>query len=428
MEPAAHEHRRRLASNIISLYVLQGLNYLIPLIVLPYLVRTLGMEEYGLVAFSQAFAQYFAVFTDYGFNFSATRSIAQSREDSRAIRNTVLQVFLLKIALMLIGLILLAIIAVLVPRIRQNLWYFLLAFIAVVGNVLFPLWYFQGIERMQYISTYTATAKIISTIFLFILVRGPDDGLWAIGILSTGTLIAGIMGAVTVLYEVGLGFELPSWQSLRETLAEGWHVFIATASISLYTNTNVFLVGLLAGNTQAGYFSAADKLIRAMSGALGPITQAIYPRISALAAESRTMALSLASKSLYWMSASSLLLSFAVFALAKFITTILFGANGAAIVPVIHWIAAIPFFIAVSSVLGIQTMLTFGLDRQFGRILLFSGLFNIAAGVPLIHFIGAQGAGISVLLTEALVTISMAIVLWKNNICILSPGALQSEY
>ncbi len=72
---------RRLLDNIVSLYLLQGLNYLIPLAVLPYLVRVLGMEAYGLVAVAQSFAQYFNILTDYGFNFSATRSIAQSKHE-----------------------------------------------------------------------------------------------------------------------------------------------------------------------------------------------------------------------------------------------------------------------------------------------------------------------------------------------------------
>lgn len=410
------QQKNQLASNIVSLYVLQGLNYVIPLIVLPYLVRHLGMEEYGLVAFSQAFAQYFVIFTDYGFNFSATRSIAQNREDVRAIRSTVLEVFLIKTVILVAGLILLAIMALALPQMRHDVPYFLLAFIGVLGNVLFPQWYFQGIERMQYISVYTGIAKVVSTAFLFLLVHGPNDGLWAVAILSSGPLIAGIMGVWTALREIGFQFERPARQSLHATLADGWHVFVGTASVCLYTNTNVFMVGLLAGNTQAGYFSAAEKLIRGMAGTLGPITQALYPRISALAASSRDAALSLVSKSLLWVSGASIVFSIGIFFLAKFITTLLFGASGAGSYPVIRSIAALPFLIAVNNVLGIQTMLTFGLDRQFSWILLLSGLFNVAAGIVLIHSLGAQGAGISVFLTEAIISVAMLVVLWRNGI------------
>ena len=72
---------RRLAKNILWLYALQGVNYLVPILLLPYLVRVLGVGQYGLVAFSQAIAQYFIIATDYGFNFSATKQIALHRDD-----------------------------------------------------------------------------------------------------------------------------------------------------------------------------------------------------------------------------------------------------------------------------------------------------------------------------------------------------------
>jgi polysaccharide transporter, PST family len=427
MTQAQEEPKSRLLDNIVSLYLLQGMNYLIPIAVLPYLVRVLGMETYGLVAFSQSFAQYFVILTDYGFNLSATRFIAQHRDEPHAVRNMFCQIFLLKTGLMLIGLALLIAITIASPRLRHDMAYFLLAFLAVAGNVLFPQWFFQGIEKMRYISLLTGIAKIISAALLFVFVHGPADGLRAVGILSSGMVIAGVLGTGIALRSIGLEFQWPSWQSLRITLAEGWHLFVATASISLYTNTNVFLVGLLAGNVQAGYFSAAEKLIRAMCGLIGPISQALYPRISSLAARSRDAALALASKSLAWMAISTLLLSLAMLVLARPVANLLFGSAASASVPIIRWIALLPFLIAISNVLGIQTMLMFGLDRQFSRILLACGMVNVILGVPLIRLLGAQGAGISVLITEASVTLAMLVVLRKHDIRMSLRGVLQRE-
>jgi PST family polysaccharide transporter len=419
--------KNQLADNITSLYLLQGMNYIIPMAVLPYLVRVLGMEVYGLVAFSQAFAQYFIMLTDYGFNLSATRYIAQRRDDLRAISSMFWQVLILKTGLMLLGLAILLITSIAVPHLRQDAAYFLLAFLAVAGNVLFPQWYFQGIEKMRYISVITGIAKIVSTALLFIFVHTPADGLRAVGILSSGMIIAGVMGTFAALRAIGLKFEWPSWASLRATLADGWHVFIATASISLYTNTNVFLVGLIAGNVQAGYFSAAEKLIRAMSGLIGPVSQAIYPRISALATHSKDAALALASKSLFWMGAVSLSFSLAMFVLARLVATLFFGVAATGSVPIMRWIALLPFLIAISNVLGIQTMLTFGLDKQFSRILIVFGILNVAVGVPLIYWSGAQGAGIAVLITEISVTLTMIAVLKKHHILLSYRGVLRRE-
>lgn len=408
--------KRRLFDNIASLYLLQGLNYIIPLAVLPYLVRVLGMETYGLIAFAQSFAQYFNVLTDYGFNYSATRFIAQNKQSSDAISRTFCRVYLVKAALMGLGLVLLLLILAAIPKFRHDAIFFVVSFLAVLGNVLFPTWYFQGMEKMRYISLLTGIPKVLSAVMLFVFVHSAKDGLLALAIQSMGVAIAGVLGFWFSMRDIRIRFEMPSWIELRTTFDEGWHLFVSTAAISLYTNTNVFLVGVLAGNVQAGYFSAAEKLVRAMIGVIGPITQALFPHINSLASRSSEVALAFISRSLTWMAGLTIVPSLMMLLLAKPVTLICFGPTGAGSVVVVRWIALMPFLIAISNVLGTQTMITFGLDRQFSRILIGAGLLNIAMAMPLVKLFAAQGAGASLLITETVVTLTMVFVLRNHDI------------
>ena len=197
---------------------------------------------------------------------------------------------------------------------------------------------------------------------------------------------------------------------------EGWHLFISTASVSLYTNTNVVLVGILAGNVQAGYFSAADKLVRAINGLVGPISQAVFPYVNSLALRSREAALIFIARSLKWMSGLTLLPVIAMFVFARPIAVLCFGQAAVGAIPVMRWIALLPFFIAISNVLGVLTMLTFGLDKQLSRILISAGILNLVLGIPLISSFAAEGAGASVLVTEVFVTLMMGLILRLNGI------------
>jgi PST family polysaccharide transporter len=424
--PERKASQDRLLDNIFHLYLLQGLNYVIPLAVLPYLVRVLGMETYGLIAFAQSFAQYFNILTDYGFNYSATRFIAQNKQSSEAISKMFCQVYLIKVLLMFVGVVLLAVILTTIPKFRHDSMYFIAAFLAVLGSVLFPTWYFQGIENMRYISFLTGAPKVLSAVLLFVFVHRPQDALLAITIQSLGVVVAGVLGLWFSLRDIHIQLEWPSWLELRHTFNEGWHLFVSAAAISLYTNTNVFLVGILAGNIQAGYFSAAEKIIRAMTGLIGPVTQAIFPHINSLVSRSTEAALAFISKSLAWMAGLTIIPSLTMLLLAKPITLLFFGATGAGSVAVVRWIALLPFLIAISNILGTQTMVTFGLDRQFSRILVGSGLLNLVMAIALIKSFAAEGAGASVLITETVVTLTMAFVLHNHGIHVFRSRSAKS--
>jgi PST family polysaccharide transporter len=279
---------------------------------------------------------------------------------------------------------------------------------------------------MRYISIIVGLSRLLGAIALFVFVHHPTDALLALGIQSIVPMVSGVAGLWIAFRIFHLRFVKPSSADLRSALVEGWHLFISQASVSLYTNTNVFLVGLLVGNLQAGYFSAAEKLIRAAQGLIAPLSQAVFPHVNALATRSRDLAVRFTSRILMWMSTISLLSSFLLLVFARPVALLCFGRAAVGSVPIIRWIAFLPFIVAVSNVLGIQTMIPFGLDRQFSRILIVAGLFNITLAIPLIKLFAAQGAGASVLFTEILVTTTIIFVLHRHNIPIYVGGRLSA--
>jgi len=139
---------KRVSKNFGSLLVLQGANFILPLITLPYLVRVLGTELFGLVMFAQAFVLFFNVFVDFGFNLSVTREISINRDDKNSLSQIFYSVFFIKILLIIISIIVISLIVYFVPRFNSDPEIYLLSFGIVIGQALFPVWFFQGIEKM----------------------------------------------------------------------------------------------------------------------------------------------------------------------------------------------------------------------------------------------------------------------------------------
>src|SRR3989339_509467 len=161
------EEYKILLGNFFSLSVLQVLNYLLPLITLPYLIRVLGPEKYGLIAFGTAFLTYFQLFTDYGFNLSATKDISINRENNKKISEIFSSVIIIKTVLMLFSFIIIFFIVTSFSKFNSQKEVYYLISLSLIGNVLFPIWFFQGIERMKYITYFNVIARVTATLLVF---------------------------------------------------------------------------------------------------------------------------------------------------------------------------------------------------------------------------------------------------------------------
>lgn len=405
--------------NIISLFILQGANYLLPLFTLPYLMRVLGVEKFGLIAFAQAFMQYFIILTDYGFNLTATQQIARNRQNDLQVNQILSSVMIVKLLLSLISWIIMNSIVIMVPHFHSQILLYNVVFITVLGNVLFPIWYFQGLEKMKYITILNIIAKIIITLSIFLFVHSEQDYIWAALIQSLTTFIPGLLSWGVIKKNFPHRLVMPKQKDLVQQIREGWTIFLSTAAISLYTSSNLFILGLLTTPVAVGYFSAADKIIKAIQGLLAPINQAIYPHINALFVKSKGKAILFIRKSLLIIGLFSFLLSISIFFTAEFSVITLLGRDYIPSIGIVRILAFLPFIIALSNVFGIQTMVTFGYKKEFSNILIFSGVLNILLIIPLTLFFREIGTAFSNLIVEIAVTLLMLIFLQKKGIYLL---------
>jgi len=201
--------RKRLTGNFFSLSVLQALNYILPLITLPYLVRILGPEKYGLISFAQAFIGYFVVLTDYGFGLSATREISIHRENKEKVSEIFSSVMIIKFFLGVLSFIILGLVLAFVPKFGNDWLIYIFTFGMVLGNILFPVWFFQGMEKMKWITILNVISRVIFTICIFIFIHNEADYINVALINSLGYLVAGIISLWVVFKNFKVKFILP---------------------------------------------------------------------------------------------------------------------------------------------------------------------------------------------------------------------------
>jgi len=411
--------RSSVARNAAYLYLIQFANYIVPLIMIPYLVRVLGPADYGVVAFAQGFINYLMLFVEYGFNWSATRKISILREDHQAINRTALNVWAAKGLLSLAGFSVALLLIAIAPQLREVAWLLLVLYGLVLGNMLFPTWLFQGMERMVAISLINLGMKLSILAGVFLLVHRPEDTLVYAGLMGGGSVVAGLVGMVVAARMFHLRPMGVSWQGICGTLREGWVLFLSNASVGLYTEGNAFILGMLANHSVVGYYSAAEKIVKAIMRLLWPLCQAAYPRFSKMASESREKALLWGRRMLLLMGGTGFGLSLGIFLSAPFIVEVLLGSKFGPSITVMKIIALLPFLIAMSDVLGRQMMIPFGMDRAFTAILFVAGVLNVLFAVLLAPKWQANGMAFSVLLSELFITLTMFAYLYRRGFCMV---------
>jgi polysaccharide transporter, PST family len=408
-----------LFKNFTSLSLLQISNYLFPIITLPYLVRVLGPGKYGLVNFAAAFAMYFSIITDYGFNLSATQDISVNRKNPALISQIFSAVITIKIILFFISSIVFTVIIFSFPIFQQDLMLYAITFFTVFGSGLFPIWFFQGIEKMNYILIINVAARTILTISIFLFVRQESDYLLFSILNSAAFVFVGIVGFIVVVKNMNVKYYLPKKEILKQQLVDGWNLFLSTIWINLYTTSNVFVLGLFAPANVVGYFAAADKIRMAAQGILSPITQSVFPHVNKMLSESYDRFISFNKKIIKIGFLVGLLLSLSLFLFAEPIVKIILGSEYHSSILVLRIIAFLPLVIILSNVLGIQTMIPLNKHKTFSTILFFAAVINLIISFIIVPIYFEIGTSISLLITEVFVTTSFYLFIKLNKIKII---------
>jgi PST family polysaccharide transporter len=263
------------ARNAFALSFLQGINYFVPLLVLPYLSRILGVEKFGVVAVVMASIQLAYVMTDFGFSLSATYSISKDRNNKEKVSSLIGSVFFAKVFLVCISSVGMYIIPSL-TKFSENKVFFSYAIIAIIAQAFQPIWFFQGIERMKNITIYMTIAKLLYAVLVFLLVKDASDAVWVVIGWGIAQSVATII-SIWHVYREGYSINLPSIASALSVLRDGLQYFGSRVAVSLYTSASTMIVGMAGGTAQAAQFSVCEQIYKAGQNLSTPINQAMFP-------------------------------------------------------------------------------------------------------------------------------------------------------
>jgi PST family polysaccharide transporter len=405
--------KSRLMANFFSLSTVQVVNYIVPLITVPYLLRTIGTEKYGLFAFASAFVAYFQVLFDYGFNLTGVRDISQNRYNHPALSRILSEIFSAKFLLFL----LLSFLAIpmihFIQRFNNDAHVYYWAYINGVGSCLFPVWFFQGIEQMAILATLNIASKVLYLLLMFIFIRNPENFMNLLYIAAFCSWLVTAIGIGLVAIKFPLRITL---RGAIAALRSGFGIFTTQIWAAILASSNTFVLGLFSSNKEVGIYAVAEKIVKAAICLGVPLCVAIYPRSGVLFKQSANTALCFLKKVMWMGGTYMVLVSILLFSLAPVVADLIVGHHEPDVAVLIRILAILPFTVFIDNIYGTQILLNIGREKQVVHVMGISAALSILFLIFLVPLFGSRGTAFSYLFSAMLVLLLMGIALWRTGV------------
>lgn len=356
--------------NFLNIGIIKILNIGSKYILVGYLIRVLGENGYGTLTWVDSIVQYFIMLINFGFDLYAAKYIVENKNNPKRLNEVIASIYYIKSLLFLLCFILL------IPlsfnlQINNYLNLISLMLILGLGEVLMPIWFFQGIEKMKSVTILTFTTKLLLILLtIFFIKKSNDINLYIVFLVFTNA-VWGLLGFLKMKKEIQFEFIKISKLTLIKYLKEGYLFFIGKVSTFIFNMGTLFIIGYFYSKGNVAGFDIAIKIVFVFIIPFEVLQQAIYPKFV------RGISKSYIKKILIYSFFFSILMAISTFIFSEKIISI-FGGNTMIkynfILPIV-----LPLIPIVSStiILGNCIMVANGYFKEYNRSLIITAFLFI---------------------------------------------------
>ena len=394
-----NKDNRVLFQNFAYLSVLQIASYVLPLLTIPYLASVVGVIGFGKIAFASAVTVWIQTITDWGFNYTATRDLAQCRENKEKVSQIFSNVFWARCFLMIFSFFFLVLLILSIPSFRTDRDILLASFLTIPGHIMFPIWFFQAMEKMKYITILDVLSKVVFTLSVFIFITDSSDYVLQPILLSLGYILSGLVSFFYILKKWKIHFYVCTLSQIFRSIKKSTNIFLNELMPNLYNSFSVVLLGAWCGGTANGILDAGSKLVNVVIQFIQVISRAFFPYLSR----------NIDNHKYYVKINLSVCVCFSVllFFLAPFFIDLFFTKEFSDAIIILRIMALSIVFMSMSNVYGINYLIIKGYEREIRNITGIVSIIGFVMAFPLVYYFSYIGAALTISITRILLGLSM---------------------
>lgn len=385
------------ASNFGYLMLLQVAGYIFPLLTIPYLARVIGVEGFGKIAFASAVITWLNTVADWGFNYTATRDVARNKHDPQKVSKIFSNVLWARCLLAAFSFILLMAGIQFIPYFSENSEILLITFLLVPGNIFFPSWFFQAMEKMKFITLFNLVSKALFTILIFIFINEKSDFILQPLFNSLGLLVSGLFSMYIILGQWKIKLQKPNLTTIIETIKGSSDVFINNIMPNFYNSLAVVFVGFWGGSFANGIYDAGRKLVLLANSFMDIIIRVTFPFLSRKSDSHDIFAKIYLSLSLVG--------SAFIFILSPLFIKLFYTEDFSEAVIVMQLTSISIFLVALIKTYGTNFLIIKGYEKELRNITILGSVVGFIISIPLIYYFSYVGAAITLISAQAILGI-----------------------
>lgn len=383
-----------LIENFISFSLFKVIDAIIPLIIIPYLIGVVGKENYGIYAFAYALVFYLLNIVQYGFSLSAVRLIALNRTDKEKINKIYSSVFTTQLYLAIIVLFILYSLILLITKFNVNKEVYYYFSLIIIGELLFPIWFFLGMEKMRFITVVNLVSKSSFAVLVFFLIKESSDYVYISLYQSIGFLISGLIAQIFIFKSFKIKLHIAPLIEVKKLLKDGLSSFLTLVTPTIYSNTSIFLVGIFGLPQHVSYMEIGSKV----SGAFGVLnkvlTHVLYPFINRNKGAIKKLR--------YIFLIVGAILSLLMYFTSQFLITLWLNSPSVEIVNVVKYLSLSPFLVSVISAYGVNGLMVNHKDKLYLKAVAIGSISGFIACMILIPKYFYIGGAIAIIIARSI--------------------------
>lgn len=250
------------------------------LALIPYLIVKVGVINYGNYAFAMAIVLFFVNVLNYGFDLSAVRDLAKTKNHSVKVNQLFNEVFSVKLFLLGIAYSVIFILVLFVPRFMEGSTIYLLASSLLIGDLFSLRWFFLGMEKMKFITVISFLSTLIYVVLVLIFVQQKADFIWIPLTEAIGLFVISGISFLWVLKQFKIKIKLLSIKKIMSYLKSHFYSYVNLLLPSTTGVLIVFLVGLLGVPSNVAFMQIGVKITGAFSTVNTVLTTLFYPMVN----------------------------------------------------------------------------------------------------------------------------------------------------